>query len=241
MRKLLTIVSKPKTNYKLTLELMSTKLAIFDLDNTLIAGDSDHAWGEFLVKKGVVDKQYYSEKNQQFYDDYKNGCLDIYEFLAFSLKPLADNDYKTLISLRDEFMDTEIEPIMLPAAQKLVQSHTDQGHTVMIITATNTFVTSLIAKRLNIPHLLGTEPEWCNNAYTGKVSGTPCFQDGKIKRLNAWLKHHALELGYSWFYSDSHNDIPLLETVDEAIAVDPDDKLREHASQQNWQTISLRT
>ena len=217
-----------------------TNLAIFDLDNTLIAGDSDYAWGEFLVNKNIVDADYYAEQNQQFYDDYKNGCLDIYAFLRFSLQALASKPLATLLELREEFMHTVVESMILPSAEALLNEHRQQGHTLLIITATNTFVTQPIAERLGITHLIGTEPEIIDEQYTGEVSGTPSFQEGKITRLNQWLEQQNLSIGKTWFYSDSHNDIPLLLKVDKPVAVDPDDKLRTYAQTKSWDIISLR-
>lgn len=220
---------------------MLTDLAIFDLDNTLIAGDSDYAWGEFLVEKGVVDKVYYAEKNAEFYDDYKQGSLNIDQFLRFSLQPLANNSLEDLCQWRDEFVDTIIEPMMLPAAEQLITRHKDSGHKLLIITATNTFVTAPIATRLGIENLIGTNPELVDNKYTGAVSGIPSFQDGKVTRLENWLNEQEIEIKNSWFYSDSHNDIPLLSIVDKPVVVDPDDKLLTYAQSKSWDIISLRT
>jgi len=215
-------------------------LAIFDLDNTLLADDSDYLWGGFLVKLGVVDADWYESENQRFYDDYKSGDLDIFEFLAFSLKPLAEHDVHTLKAWHLQFMDEVIQPLILPKAQALVDAHRDKGDTLLIITATNRFVTEPIAEAYGIDNLLATEPEMINNRYTGKVDGTPCFQEGKVERLHKWLEtnHHSLE--GSHFYSDSHNDIPLLKLVDHPITVDADETLSAYADDHDWQQISLR-
>lgn len=215
-------------------------LAIFDLDNTLLGGDSDVLWGQFLVEKGLVDGAHYSSENQRFYDEYNAGTLDIYEFLAFSLKPLSVHDMAQLKIWRNEYMQEKILPIVLPKAVALVEKHRQQNHTLMIITATNKFVTELIAEQFSIPHLLATEPEMIDGQYTGKVSGTPCFQDGKVTRLNEWLKKHDGNLDNSFFYSDSHNDIPLLEKVTHAIAVDADEKLQKVSGEKQWKQMSLR-
>lgn len=215
-------------------------LAIFDLDNTLLAGDSDYLWGQFLIKNGVVDKDHYEKENQRFYDEYKAGTLDIYEFLAFSLKPLSENETDKLRQLRQTFIEQEIQKILLPKAFDLIKSHADKNDTLLIITATNRFVTEPIAKLLGIKHLLATDPEVKNGRYTGEVAGTPCFQDGKVKRLEAWLKTEKVDMAGSWFYSDSHNDLPLLKQVTNPVAVDADEQLTAYAKAQNWPIITLR-
>ncbi|VAW77513.1 Phosphoserine phosphatase [hydrothermal vent metagenome] len=215
-------------------------LAIFDLDNTLLAGDSDYLWGQFLVDKGAVDPVQYEQANNLFYEQYKQGSLDIMEFLEFSLRPLAQHDMHQLTQWHTEFMSTKIDNILLPRAIKLIEKHRQSGDTLMIITATNRFVTQGIANKLGIDNLLATEPEIKENQYTGKVSGTPCFQDGKVKRLKHWLKDHSCSLQDSWFYSDSHNDLPLLKLVTHPVAVDADEKLTDYATEQQWQCISLR-
>ena len=215
-------------------------LAIFDLDNTLLAGDSDHLWGQFLASKGMVDGQAYEKENQRFYDDYKLGQLDIYEFLAFSLKPLAETEPDTLDELHREFMTSQIVPIISRKSRELLNKHRQQGDILLIITATNRFVTAPIAKELGVEYLLATDPEQLNGRYTGQVTGTPCFKEGKITRLNAWLASTHLDMQDSWFYSDSLNDIPLLELVENPVAVDPDDTLAQHAEMKGWPIISLR-
>lgn len=216
------------------------KLAIFDLDNTLLAGDSDYLWGQFLVKKQIVDSDYYQQRNEFFYDEYKKGTLDILEFLDFQLEPLTRFTMIELKQLHDEFMESEISKIILPKAIELINKHKAQDHAVMIITATNSFVTGPIANALGIDKLIATEPEVVNNRYTGKVSGTPCFQQGKVERFNHWLNAINVPCDATWFYSDSHNDIPLLEKVTTAVAVDPDDKLSAYAKSKGWEEISLR-
>lgn len=215
-------------------------LAIFDLDNTLLDGDSDHLWGQFLASQGIVDGEAYERENQRFYDEYKAGQLDIFEFLAFSLKPLADTDPDTLGQLHQRFMHSHIMPIIDRKSRELLDKHRQQGDVLLIITATNRFVTEPIAKELGVEHLLATDPEMLNGRYTGRVSGIPCFQEGKVKRLDAWLAstHHSMQ--GSWFYSDSLNDIPLLERVDHPVAVDPDETLAQHAEMKGWPIISLR-
>ena len=215
-------------------------LAIFDLDNTLLAGDSDYLWGQFLVKEGIVDGEHYEAENLRFYEEYKAGGLDIYAFLRFSLRPLAEHDPAQLRAWREVFIERYIIPRIAPGTPALLERHRRQGDTLMIITATNHFVTAPIAALLGIEHLLATEPEFRNGRYTGEVSGIPCFQEGKVTRLQAWLDEHGMGLDGSWFYSDSHNDLPLLETVSHPVAVDPDDTLREWALTHQWPVISVR-
>ncbi len=215
-------------------------LAIFDLDNTLIADDSDYLWGQFLVDQGIVDKNLYESANAKFYDDYKQGTLDIVEFLRFSLQPLADNDPDQLYQWRTQFIEEAIKPLMLKSAQQLIAKHKDRGDTLLVITATNRFVTEPIVRLYGIENLLATTPEFINGRYTGGFNGIPCFQEGKVKLLDAWLKDSTETMQDSWFYSDSHNDLPLLKLVDNPVAVDPDEKLTEFASASNWPIISLR-
>ncbi|WP_455222197.1 histidinol-phosphatase [Kaarinaea lacus] len=217
------------------------KIAIFDLDNTLLAGDSDYLWGEFLVEQGLVDGEEYRRENDRFYEEYKAGTLDIYEFLAFSLKPLTEHDIDELKRLHRQFMTEKIRPIMLPAAFELIEKHKRADSTPLIITATNRFVTEPIAKAFGVDIIIATEPEFLNNRYTGKVAGIPCFQHGKVERLNQWLNDTGLSLKESWFYSDSHNDIPLLSLVSHPVAVDPDHSLKQYAEQLGWKIISLRS
>ena len=215
-------------------------LAIFDLDNTLLGGDSDFLWGRYLIEHGLVDGEYYERENRRFYEEYKVGTLDIYEFLRFSLQPLSQHDMATLHEWRKNFIQEKIDAIMLPAARALLQQHRDQGHTLLIITATNRFVTEPIAAILGVEHLLATEPEVKHGRYSGNVSGTPCFREGKVENLKLWLKANGMNLASSWFYSDSLNDMPLLEMVTHPVAVDPDDTLADHARLRGWPIISLR-
>lgn len=215
-------------------------LAIFDLDNTLIADDSDYLWGQFLVDQGIVDKDLYESANAKFYDDYKQGALDIVEFLRFSLQPLADNNPEQLYQWRTQFIDEAIKPLMLKSAQQLIDKHKNRGDTLLVITATNRFVTEPIVKLYGIENLLATTPEFIDGRYTGGFNGIPCFREGKVKLLEAWLENSTETMQDSWFYSDSHNDLPLLKLVDNPVAVDPDEKLTEFASAARWPIISLR-
>lgn len=215
-------------------------LAIFDLDNTLIADDSDYLWGQFLVDQGIVDKSYYESANAKFYDDYKQGTLDIAQFLRFSLKPLADNNPEQLYQWRAQFIEQAIRPLLLTPAQQLIDKHRNRGDTLLVITATNRFVTEPIVQLYGIENLLATTPEFIDGRYTGGFNGIPCFREGKVKLLEAWLTGSSETLQDSWFYSDSHNDLPLLKLVDHPVAVDPDEKLAEFADAANWPIISLR-
>jgi len=215
-------------------------LALFDLDNTLLSGDSDFLWGEFLSEQGIVDAKVYARENQRFYEEYKSGTLDIHEFQAFSQQPLVQNDLKKMQALRTIFLSEKIQPIMSPASFKLIKKHQDQDDTLVVITATNSFITRPIAQSFGIEHLIATEPEMIDGKYTGKVAGTPCFQEGKVTRLNHWMKQHQHDLQDSWFYSDSYNDLPLLLEVKNPVAVDADEKLLKHAKKNNWQIMSLR-
>ena len=215
-------------------------LAIFDLDNTLLADDSDYLWGQFLIEQGIVDGAAYERDNQQFYDDYRAGTLDIQEFLAFMLRPLAEHPLEQLLTWRAQFIEDKIRPILLPKATELLARHRTAGDTLLIITATNRFLTAPIAELLEVPHLLATEVEFTAGRYTGRPIGIPCFQHGKVERLSAWLAETGHNLDESWFYSDSHNDLPLLGQVSYPVAVDPDATLAEHAQERGWPIISLR-
>lgn len=215
-------------------------LALFDLDNTLLDGDSDYLWGCFLAEHGIVDGERYEKDNRRFYDQYLNGSLDIHEFLRFQLQPLARHPRARLQSWREQFMKEKIEPILLPKAYDLLERHRQAGDELLIITATNRFITGPIAERYAVANLLATEPEIRDGEYTGGVTGTPCFQSGKVERLQDWLEEHGRNLEGSWFYSDSHNDLPLLEKVAHPVAVDPDDRLRSVAGDRGWPIISLR-
>jgi HAD superfamily hydrolase (TIGR01490 family) len=215
-------------------------LAIFDLDNTLLRGDSDHAWGRFLIENHVVDGEEYERENDRYYAEYQAGTLDIMEFLAFALKPLAAHNRATLDRWHQQYMQTMVAPMITPAARALVDKHRAQGDTLLIITATNRFVTAPIARAFGIPHLIATEPEERDGHFTGKVAGTPCYREGKVTRLNSWMKEQGQNLRGSWFYSDSHNDLPLLSIVDHPVAVNPDDILRREALARGWTILPLR-
>ncbi|HWH40792.1 MAG TPA: HAD family hydrolase [Usitatibacter sp.] len=219
---------------------MKRKLVLFDLDNTLLESDSDHAWAQFLIEEGVLDAAHYKAKNDWFYECYMNGTLDIHEFLDFQLKPIANVPREQLDRWHAEFMHRKIRPMIFPHAKALIESHADA--LTAIVTATNRFITEPIAAELGIPNLLATEIEEVDGFFTGKPSGTPNFREGKIQRVNDWLAEmgHSLADFESWFYSDSRNDLPLLEKVDHPVAVDPDSTLRAEAEKRGWPIISLK-
>lgn len=215
-------------------------LAIFDLDNTLLAGDSDHAWGEFLCDRGYVDAVEYRARNDQFYADYVAGQLDVLAYQNFCQEILGRTELATLQAWHKEFMQDYIEPMILPKGEALIAEHRAAGDFIMMITATNSFITGPIAKRLGMDHLIATECGMRDGRYTGQLVGVPSFQAGKITRLNSWLADNQANLLDSHFYSDSHNDLPLLEKVTRAVAVDPDERLRAIALERGWDVLSLR-
>lgn len=219
------------------------KLVLFDLDNTLLAGDSDFEWAQFLIEQGVLDREVYEARNREFYDQYKAGTLDIHEFLDFQLKPLSRHPRTQLEAWHARFMREKILPIITPKARELVRQHAREADLVAIITATNSFVTRPIARELGVEHLIATEPEQVDGEFTGRVAGIPCFREGKIARLEAWLRGRGLgweAVKETWFYSDSLNDLPLLQKVGHPVAVDPDPTLAAHAQKHGWPIISLR-
>lgn len=218
-------------------------LALFDLDNTLLGGDSDFEWAQFLIEKGAVDPEIQAAKNAQFYEDYKSGTLDIHAFLDFQLAPLERHSRSQLDIWHAEFVEKRIRPIMLQNARALINRHLSLGHLGAIVTATNSFVTGDIAREFGIEHLIATIPATLHGEFTGKAIGTPSFQHGKIIRVNAWLESLGLWQGsfrQRWFYSDSHNDLPLLEWSTNPVAVDADEKLTAKAKAQEWPIITLR-
>ena len=218
-------------------------LALFDLDNTLLACDSDYEWGQYLVDQGVLERAEYEAQNAAYYEQYKAGTLDIHEFLGFALRPLAAHTAEDLARWHAGFMQARIRPAMTPQARALVRRHLDAGDLCAVVTATNSFVTGPIAREFGVPHLVATEPERDGARFTGRVAGTPCFREGKIARVRDWLRAQGRTLadfGASSFYSDSHNDLPLLELVSQPVAVDPDPTLAAEAARRGWPVISLR-
>ncbi len=214
-------------------------LALFDLDNTLLAGDSEHAWGEFLIEIGAVDEEEFRAENDRLYEEYLAGTLDIYESIRFQLEPLMEHPPETLRRWQEEFMRSRIEPMITQAAVDLVEEHRRSGDDLAIITASNSFVTRPIADRFGVRELLAVELERIYGRYTGRVLGTPTFQEGKVLRLQEWIESNGRTLEGSHFYSDSHNDLPLLQLVDHPVAVDPDPVLRAHAEEVGWPILRL--
>ena len=218
-------------------------LALFDLDNTILAGDSDYNWSRFLIQEGYLDGAIHAEKNEKFYADYKAGTLDIYAFVEFQFKPLARNPRTVLNQLLKKYVEEVIKPMITEKARALVKRHQEEGDLIIVITATNSFITKPIAELFGIKNLIGTDPEEKEGEFTGKVSGLPSFKEGKVTRLEAWLKGKNLSLASfenSYFYSDSHNDLPLMQKVTHPVAVDSDDILSEYATSKGWPQISLR-
>ena len=218
-------------------------LALFDLDNTILAGDSDYNWSRFLIQEGYLDGAIHAEKNEKFYADYKAGTLDIYAFVEFQFKPLARNPRTVLNQLLKKYVEEVIKPMITEKARALVKRHQDEGDLIIVITATNSFITKPIAELFGIENLIGTDPEEKEGEFTGKVTGLPSFKEGKVTRLEAWLKGKNLLLTSfekSYFYSDSHNDLPLMQKVTHPVAVDSDDVLSEYAKSKGWPQISLR-
>jgi HAD superfamily hydrolase (TIGR01490 family) len=216
------------------------RLAIFDLDHTLLAGDSDHLWGEFMIAQGLVEGDSYKRQNDRFYADYQAGTLDIAAYTRFALEPLVRLGAEKLLPLRERFVAEVIDPIVAPAAPALLERHRLQGDELLIITATNRFVAEPIAQLLGVDQLLATDPERVNGRYTGAIAGIPCYREGKVRRLEQWVAEQGERPAHVTFYSDSHNDLPLLRQAQKPVAVDPDAELGAEAARQGWLVISLR-
>ena len=215
------------------------ELLIFDLDNTLLAGDSDRNWGIFLAEQKVV-KSSYLDESEKFYNNYYDGSLDIDGFLSFCLKPLIENDMSYLLALRKQFIKDKIKPIITEPGREIINQAIEDGKTVIIATATNDFVTRPIADLFNVRTLIATEFEVINQKFTGKVLNTPCFREGKVSKVKKWVDDNNFDLSKASFYSDSFNDLPLLEKVRNPVIVDGDDKLLEIGKNRNWDCISFR-
>ncbi|HUX27071.1 MAG TPA: HAD family hydrolase [Burkholderiales bacterium] len=218
------------------------KLVLFDLDNTLLDGDSDYEWAQFLIEQGVLERASYEHRNEEFFEQYKAGRLDIYAFLDFQLAPLARYPRAQLDAWHRQFMTQKILPKISAAARRLVGRSVLDAQLCAIVTATNSFVTAPIAREFGVPHLVATEPEQIDGRFTGKVSGTPCFREGKVTRVDEWLTAQGRRWGdfaETWFYSDSHNDLPLLQRVTHPVAVRPDHPLKQLALERGWEIIAL--
>lgn len=216
------------------------RLAIFDLDHTLLTADSDFLWGQFLCQQGVVDADAYARENLRFYQDYQAGTLDIAAFCTFSFKPLTEHPRARLDAWRAAFLADKIEPVIAPGALPLIQQHKAAGDFTLIMTATNRFITAPIAERLGVDALIATDPEEVDGQFTGRVRGVANFQQGKVIRLAQWREDHPQAFDHVTFYSDSRNDLPLLEAADVAVAIDPDPVLKLEAEQRGWPIRSLR-
>jgi HAD superfamily hydrolase (TIGR01490 family) len=216
------------------------KLALFDLDHTLLDGDSDSLWGRFLVKQGVVDAEEYRREGARYMAAYRAGDLDIHEFLAFGLRPLKDHRLEQLETWRTDFMRDSVLPRIPATSRALLKQHRDAGHTLVIITATNSFITAPVAMEFGVDALIGTDPECEGARFTGRVAGVPCFREGKVQKLQAWLQQMHARPEERWFYSDSHNDLPLLEQVEHPVAVNPDEVLAKAAAERGWPTMQLK-
>ncbi len=218
-------------------------LAIFDLDNTLINTDSDNTWPQYLMKKGVVDADFVRTKNDKFYQDYLNGCLDIDEFLQFQLAPLTRFSMEELADMHREFTQEFILPHISPMAKMLVQSHRDAGDELLVISSTNEFIITPICHLFGIENIIGTQLEiGADGRYTGGYIGTPSLKEGKITRLNEWLQARGESIagyGKTYFYSDSKNDLPLLRIVSDPVAVNPDDELLKEATEKGWPVLNF--
>lgn len=216
-------------------------LAIFDLDHTLLNGDSDYLWGEYMVANHIVDKAEYQRLNKSFVEDYHRGKLDNDRYLQFALHPLTMHPVEQLYAWRQDYVETWIKPIIATGTPALLGKHRRQGDTLIIISATNLFITAPIAELLDITNILATEPEIINNRYTGNYLGTPTYKEGKVTSITQWLETRDHSLDDSYFYSDSINDLPLLEQVSQPVAVNPDEPLSQIANQRNWPILDLRS
>jgi HAD superfamily hydrolase (TIGR01490 family) len=216
------------------------ELALFDLDHTLLDGDSDALWGRFLVREGAVDAEEYAREGTRYMAEYRAGRLDIQEFMAFGLRPLRDHPLERLESWRARYLAEWVRPRITRGARELLARHRAAGHTLAVITATNSFIAGPVTDELGVPHLIATEPERADGRFTGRVAGPACFREGKVEKLDAWLATLGSRARETWFYSDSHNDLPLLSRVDHPIAVNPDETLAEIARVRNWPVLTLR-
>lgn len=214
-------------------------LALFDLDNTLLNGDSDYEWGRYMCELGAVNREHYEETNRKFYRDYCAGTFDIDAYLRFALKPLADHGMEQLLAWRRSFIDRKVRPMITPAAQQLVESHREKGDLLVVISSTNRFLVEPIAALFATEHVIATEIELKDGAFSGHAAGIPCYGEGKLRRLRQWLKERRPDYRHSWFYSDSINDLPTLKWADQPVVVNGDEQLLKQAARRKWRTISL--
>lgn len=220
-----------------------TNLAIFDLDHTLINTDSDNAWPQFMIEKGLLDAEEAAARNRKFYQDYQNGCLNIREFIAFQTRPVQQLSTDELTVLHEEFMEKYIKPHITEMARMLVESHRNTGDELLVISSTNEFIITPICHLFGIRNIIGTRLETDSQGhYTGNIIGTPSLREGKITRFNEWLEQQGKVLsdyGRTYFYSDSKNDLPLLQYVSDPVAVNADDVLLAHAQKHGWPCLNF--
>lgn len=218
------------------------RLALFDLDHTLLPIDSDYEWGQFAVRLGIVDASHHRSENDRFYRQYQQGTLDIHEYLSFQVGPLGAHSCEQLADWHARFMDEVIRPAIRPTALELVARHLDAGDLCAIVTATNEFVTGPIAKAFGVEHLIATTLECVDGRFTGRARGTPTYREGKVARTGDWLRALGHDWGSferSWCYSDSSNDLPLMSHVTDPVATNPDDRLAAHAREHGWPVLRL--
>lgn len=214
-------------------------LALFDLDNTLLDGDSDRLWSEYLFEKDVLSFAQHGRKLEEYDRQYHQGGLDAEDYLVFSLGLLSRIPAKELLRLRADFLQHRILPRITDGARSLVEKHRAAGHTLIIITLTQKFISEPIAAEIGADALLATVPEMLEGRFTGKIIGEPCYQAGKIRHLQAWMAENGESLDNSYFYSDSLNDLPLLEAVDCPVVVGPDPALAKLATERGWLCLQL--
>jgi HAD superfamily hydrolase (TIGR01490 family) len=218
------------------------KLALFDLDHTLLPIDSDHTWGVFTTELGWNDPQVFSQRNDEFYAHYQAGTLDIHDYVRFATQAARERGAVQAARAHDRYMDEVIRPRITPEALALVRSHQHAGDTVMIVTATNEFVTRPIAQAFGVSELIAVELERDATGWiTGEIKGTPSFREGKVTRVAHWLAQQGLDWGdvEMSFYSDSMNDLPLLEKAHHPVATNPDARLRQLATERGWRILEL--
>jgi HAD superfamily hydrolase (TIGR01490 family) len=218
------------------------QIALFDLDHTLIPFDSDHAWGEHTIALGWRDPVDFKRRNNAFFEQYRAGTLDLHQYIRFATEAIREQGATQSIAAQALFMSTMVQKDIKPEALALVRGHQQAGHEVVIVTATNEFVTRPIAAAFGVRELIAVElARDADGLITGEIHGTPSFREGKVTRVADWLA--ARQLGWddveTWFYSDSMNDVPLLEKATHAIATNPDERLRALATERGWRILDL--